>query len=165
MEGVATRAAVGKATIYRRWPCKDDLLLAAIENLFEDFHVENTGDVRADLTAVARQAHVFLTQTKAGEVLPRMVGHVTMGTPLGRAYAEKIMGPRAEAARQVIQAAKDRGELRPDLDSRLAVASLVGSLIFLRITSTLPSAGDELADRLVGQLLDGMGARPVDEDR
>ncbi|MBU2602859.1 MAG: TetR/AcrR family transcriptional regulator C-terminal ligand-binding domain-containing protein [Actinobacteria bacterium] len=55
-----------------------------------------------------------------------------------------------------------RGELRPDLDSHLAVASLVGSLIFLRITSTLPDSGDDLAEHLVGQLLDGMGAQQSD---
>lgn len=163
MEGVASRAGVGKSTVYRRWPCKDDLLLAAIESLLEDFHVDDTGDVRADLTAVARQALRFITETKAGEVLPRMVVQVVTGTPLGRAYAEKIMGPRAVAAGRVIEAAKARGELHPDLDAHLAVASLVGSLIFLRITSALPDSGDgpaavDLAERLVGQLLDGMAA-------
>lgn len=160
MEGVAARAGVGKTTVYRRWPCKDDMLLAAIESLLEDFHVDDTGDVRADLTAVARRAHRFITETKAGEVLPRMVVQVITGTPLGRAYSEKIMAPRAEAARRVIEAAKGRGELRPDLDAGLVVAALVGSLIFLRITSALPGAGDhagdDMAERLVGQLLDGI---------
>lgn len=158
MEGVAARAGVGKTTLYRRWSCKDDLLLAAIESLFGDFHVDDTGDVHADLTSVVRQAHHFITKTRAGDVLPRMLPEVTSRTPLGRAYAERIMGPRAEAARRVIAGAKARGQLRPDLDERLAVATMVGSLIFMRVTSTLPDAGDDLAERLVGQLLDGMAA-------
>ncbi|MHB8869099.1 MAG: TetR/AcrR family transcriptional regulator [Thermoleophilia bacterium] len=158
MEDVAARAGVGKTTLYRRWPCKDDLLLAAIESLLEDFHVDDTGDVRADLTSAVRQAHHFITKTRAGDVLPRMLPEVTSRTPLGRAYAERIMGPRAEAARRVIAGAKARGELRPDLDDQLAVATMVGSLIFMRVTSTLPDTGDALAERLVGQLLDGMAA-------
>lgn len=158
MEGIAAQAGVGKTTVYRRWPCKEDVLLAAIESLLEDFRLADTGDARVDLTAAARQAHHFLTETKAGEVLPRMVVEVTTGTPLGRAYSEKILGPRLHAARKVIRAAKDRGELRGDLDDQLAVAALMGSLMFLRITSALPGAGEDLAERLVGQLLDGMVA-------
>jgi AcrR family transcriptional regulator len=156
MEGVAARAGVGKTTIYRRWPSKQELLVAAIETLFEEFRVVDTGDLRADLTSIARQAQHFLTETKAGEVLPRMVVEVTGGTQLGRAYFEKVMMPRLQAARAVLEGAMSRGELRRDLDVQLALAAMVGSLMFLRITHTLPGDPAVLAEKLVGQLMEGL---------
>lgn len=158
MEGVAASAGVAKTTIYRRWLSKEELLLAAIESLFEDLRVPDTGDVRADLIFIARQAHRFLTETKAGEVFPRMVVEVTSGTPLGRRYLEKVIGPRLRAFFHVLQAAKRRGELRADLDEQLAVATIIGSMIFLRISLALPGASEDLAERLVRQLVEGMEA-------
>jgi AcrR family transcriptional regulator len=156
MEGVAAAAGVAKTTIYRRWPCKEDLLLAAIDSLFEDLRVPDTGDVRADLVSVARQAHHFLTETNAGQLLPRMAVELSTRTPLGRAYLEKIMGPRLAAVHRVLDAAKERGELRPDVDGQSAVGAIMGSMMFLRISGALDGMPDDLPERLVGQLLDGI---------
>jgi len=49
VEGVATRAAVGKATIYRRWPSKEDLVIDAIAQVFAEAPRPETGSVRDDL--------------------------------------------------------------------------------------------------------------------
>jgi AcrR family transcriptional regulator len=157
VENVAARAGVGKTTIYRRWPSKKELIIAAVDGLFEHLHVPDTGDVRADLLFVVEQAHRFLTETKAGEVLPRMVGEVASGTPLGRAYFDKVMRPRLQAIVGALEAAKARGELRADLDDHLALASVIGSMMFLRLTRTLPESKG-FAERLVSQLIEGMGA-------
>ena len=157
VENIAARARVGKTTIYRRWPSKKELIIAAIDGLFEDLLVPDTGDVRADLVFVVEQAHRFLSETKAGEVLPRMVGEVASGTVLGRAYFDKVMQPRLQAIVGALEAAKARGELRADLDDHLALASTIGSMMFLRLTRTLPESKG-FADRLVSQLIEGMGA-------
>jgi AcrR family transcriptional regulator len=161
IEGVAARAGVGKTTIYRRWPSKEELIVAAIDSLFEDLRLPDTGDLRADLTSLVEQAHRFLTQTKAGDVLPRMVGEVASGTPLGRAYFEKVMGPRLGSIVDTLEAAKGRGDLRDDLDDHLALASIIGSMMFLRLTRTLPESRKDLADRLVTQLIEGMRRRDL----
>src|ERR1700742_4798728 len=50
VEAVAARAGVGKATIYRRWPNKEELLLAALSSMKSPFP-EPTGNVRDDLAA------------------------------------------------------------------------------------------------------------------
>ena len=157
IEGVAARAGVGKTTIYRRWGSKQELIVGAIDSLFEDLHVPDTGDVRADLTSLVEQAHRFITQTKAGDVLPRMVAEVASGTPLGRAYFEKVMGPRLGTILDTLEAAKERGDLRSDLDDHLSLASIIGSMMFLRLTRTLPESREDLAERLVTQLVEGIG--------
>jgi AcrR family transcriptional regulator len=158
MEGVAARAGVGKTTIYRRWPSKKELIVAAMDTLFEDLRVPETGDVRADLSSIVRQAHRFITETKAGEVLPRMIVELASGTPLGRTYFEKVMRPRLQVIVGALDAAKERGELRADLDDHLALASIIGTMMFLRVTRTLPKTKGDLPDRLVTQLIEGMQA-------
>ena len=49
VEGVAARAGVGKATIYRRYPSKGDLILDALTRLSDEFKPVTGSDVRADL--------------------------------------------------------------------------------------------------------------------
>jgi AcrR family transcriptional regulator len=155
VEGIATRAGVSKATIYRRWPSKKDLLVAAIESLLEELQVPDTGNVRGDLTSVVRQARRFLTESKAGDVLPRMVGELASGSELGSTYMEKVMAPRLQALVHVISVGKVQGDLREDLDELLAVASIIGTMMFLRITGSLEQQGDDLAERLIAQLIGG----------
>src|SRR5205085_2724854 len=54
MEAVAARAGVGKATIYRRWPGKEDLLLDALSLLKSPLPEPRGGSVREDLVAMLR---------------------------------------------------------------------------------------------------------------
>jgi AcrR family transcriptional regulator len=156
IESVAARAGVAKTTIYRRWPNKEDLLVAAIGSVIEDFPVPDSGDVEADMSFIVNRVHHFITKTRAGEVFPRMAVEVATGTSLGRTYYERVLEPRFNAFVHMLEAAKQRGDLRSDLDVELAVASTIGSMMFLRITRTLPKKRGDLPERLVSQLMGGM---------
>ncbi|MGI8706832.1 MAG: TetR-like C-terminal domain-containing protein [Actinomycetota bacterium] len=100
--------------------------------------------------------HRLIRTTKAGQALPRMTGELARDTPLGHAYMKSVMGPKIEAAGAALQRAKDRGELRPDLDVQIAIASIVGPMMFLVLTGRIANFGDDLAARLVDQAIDGM---------
>src|ERR1700679_1365594 len=54
MESVAARARTGVAVLYRRWPGKDDLTLAAIAHYVKAHPTEmpDTGSLRGDMLAV-----------------------------------------------------------------------------------------------------------------
>jgi AcrR family transcriptional regulator len=158
VEAVAELAGVGKTTIYRRWPSKQELVVAALDTLLEDLHPTVTGDTEADLVTVVGRAHDFITRTKAGEVLPRMIGEVAAGTPLGRAYFDKVMRPRLGELARILEDGKARGELRSDVDVDLALAAVIGSMMFLRLSRMLPKTKGTLPDRLIAQLLDGLRA-------
>jgi AcrR family transcriptional regulator len=156
IESIAGRAGVAKTTIYRRWPSKKELVIGAIDTLFEEFPSNDTGDVQEDLTALVRKAHRFVSETKGGEALPRMFGEIAFSTALGRAYFERIMKPRRDALAKTLEAAKERGDLRADVDVDLAIASIIGSMMFLRVTRALSDQKGDLADRLVAQLMSGL---------
>jgi AcrR family transcriptional regulator len=148
IDAVAARAGVSKPTIYLRHPTKADLATAAIASMRVDPRPAPTDDVRADL-----MAHLRLL--RAG--LERPYGMATLGTVLAeehetpellRLFRERLTAPRRRELRAVLQAARDRGELRPEADLDVAVAALVGAF-YARYLS-----GDSLRGRFVGQLVD-----------
>src|SRR5919204_5571573 len=159
VDGVAERAGVAKATVYRRWPSKQELLIAAGQHLYEEHvHFPDSGELRTDLVTLLRVVRHMATQTKAGQAMPRMVREVAAGTSLGRAFQEQVLLPRLRLAKQILARAQERGELRQDLDLDLAVASLVGTVIFLHLLGRLRDMPPDLPERLIAQLLDGIGA-------
>ena len=61
VDDVAARAGVGKATVYRRWPSKEDLAVAAMETLYNvEMPEPDTGDIRRDLTEAYRSVLAFV---------------------------------------------------------------------------------------------------------
>src|SRR6201987_4445266 len=115
VEAVAARAGVGKATIYRRWPNKEELLLAALSSMKSPFP-EPTGHVRDDLVAQLavmcedradpRKARRYALLLGEGQKYPRLM----------KRYKETVVAPRHDAIREVIRHGIATGELRADTD-------------------------------------------------
>src|SRR6202453_2480352 len=123
-EDVAARAGVGKATLYRRWPGKEDLLIAAFAALKRPIPQPRGESVRDDLIAMLevvvgdadepRYAQHYALLHAEGERYPRLVA----------LYKERVVEPRLEAMRSVLRRGAANGELRPDLDLEVAVLAL-----------------------------------------
>jgi AcrR family transcriptional regulator len=82
VEWVAERAQAGKTTIYRRWSSKEELVCAAVESVYPEVALQDTGSTRGDLTSLLEHFLRFLTSTTAGRLVPGMAGHIVAGTPL-----------------------------------------------------------------------------------
>ncbi len=147
VEGVAARARVGKATVYRRWRSKEELIADAVAELVFEAELPDRGNVRADLVALLGAMQAALSSTRAGEVFPRMAAEIAAGSSLGRTYLARVVAPRVAILRQVLERGIARGELRADLDPDVAVGLLVGPLIVWRLTGGLggPPPGDAAA--------------------
>lgn len=160
MEGIADRAGVGKTTIYRRWQSKEDLVVDAIDELIMDVEPPDTGSLRRDLVELLTQLQVVLTSSRAGEVFPRMIPHVAQGTPLGRAYLQRVIEPRFAMLRSTLGHAVGRGELRAGVDPELLRGLLVGPLLMWKLIGRLTRKGArERAERIVDTVLAGL-SRP-----
>ena len=135
VEGVAARAGVGKATIYRRYPSKVDLVVAAARCLTRGPELPpDTGSTRGDLRELIDGLVTMLTTTPLGRVLPILVAARTRVAELDRAYAEIVAEKRARSA-AVVRRGIERGDLRADVDPELVVDCYV-SPIFYRFLVT-----------------------------
>jgi AcrR family transcriptional regulator len=158
VEAVAARAGVGKATIYRRWPNKEELLLAAFSSLKSPFPEPKGLSVRDDLLAMVevmcadkadpRKSRRYALLLGEGEKYPRLMTR----------YKETVVEPRRDAMRAVIRRGVQTGELRPDTDVEIAMLTLTGAIMAQEKTPDGMLDG-EFATRLVDGLLLGLSAR------
>ena len=147
MEGVAARAGVGKATIYRRYPCKVDLLMAAAERIGEKKGpVPNTGTLRGDLRVLALNYRRMLTASDAGRAIPVTLAAASRAPEVCAAHRDYIRERRAESA-VVLERAIERGELRDEADVGL-VLDLLAAPLFYRVFVSGEPVDDPYLDSL-----------------
>ncbi len=148
IEAVAARAGVGKATIYRRWPNKEALLFDAVRTVKGEPAVLSGGSVRDDLIALLKPAGHAET-TRAGAIMPCLMAEIQRSPELNNIF-QRIMQPRRELTRQVLQRGIDEGVVRPDIDMDIVIALLTGPLFAARVLQWNPQLPrDGLVERLV----------------
>jgi AcrR family transcriptional regulator len=160
LEAVATGAGVGKATIYRRWSSKAELVIDAIATLKVASEPVDTGSVRGDLLAIGRQALLTLGQPEQARLIARMMGETSKHPELHEVYRRKPVAPRRRLIATVLQRGIDRGEIRADLDMELLVDMVVGPLIYrVLISGGEPTFAPDHLERLADGLLEGITRR------
>lgn len=151
VDAVAQRAGVSKATIYRRWPTKEALLLGAAGCLSGGPpEVPDTGSVREDLRFLLVSFIEVLAEGLPGEILPELVAESTRRPEIRTLLAE-FTTERRQRWNVVLERAEARGELRPGLDREVVIDCLTGPL-FTRLLIT----GRPLTPALAGQLVDAV---------
>src|SRR6516162_1731257 len=156
VEAVAARAGVGKATIYRRWPNKEELLLAAFGSLKSPFPEPNGVSVRDDLLAMVKVMCADKADPRKSRRYALLLGEGDKYPRLMARYKETIVQPRRDAMRAVIRRGVETGELRPDTDVEIAMLTLTGAIMAQEKDGTFD---DDFAVRLVDGLLQGLSAR------
>jgi AcrR family transcriptional regulator len=156
IDGIAARAGVSKATIYRWWPSKAAVLLEAFLTRVEaDVAFPETGSVREDLVEqIAALAHL-LAETRLGAMAISLLGEAQHDAELARAFRDGWLEPRRVVGRDVLRRAIDRGELRADLDLDAALDALYGPL-YLRVLFGHGSLERAALGALVDQALRGL---------
>lgn len=158
IESVAVRAGVGKATIYRRWPNKEALLLDAIRRLKGAPPQPKGESVREDLImllGVINHSH----DRRAVNIMPCLVPEVHRSPAHYRLYQE-IVEQRREVLRSVLRRGIRTGELRDDIDVELTTAMLTGPVLIQRMLRWHPDLDDAtLPERVVDGVLAGIAAR------
>ena len=157
MEAVAARAGVGKATIYRRWPNKESLIVDAIGSLKGPLP-ELTGEsVRADLLTMLRST-IKGRASRAGRIMPCLIPELQRNPELHRQY-QRIAEPRREHMREVLRRGVAEGELRADLDIEVAAALLNAPMMVQNMLNWNPALDTEkLPEQILDALLPGMMA-------
>jgi AcrR family transcriptional regulator len=157
IEQVAARAGVGKGTIYRRWPAKTDLVIAALSRRGADRPLPAEGSVRDRLTALVRDLCASVGREPSKSVLAALVAEIPHDPELASAVREAFLRRRQVSAFALLREGVERGELRPDLDLELATDALVAPIV-LRVLLTGGRVGPSVAATVVDAFYEGWGS-------
>lgn len=154
LEAVAARAGVGKATIYRRWPGKQQLALHAVATVTETRTPERLpGPLREDLVTLVERIQRKHAATMIGRLINRLVGE---SPELMRSYREQVIEPRRARLLGRLQLAVAAGELRPDVGLEDLIDTMVGPVIYGVLVGGAPRVqGRAYVERIVDLVLQG----------
>ncbi len=147
VEGVANRAGVGKATIYRRWASKLPLVVEAFGELpgFEDV---DTGTLAGDLKKMLGHYLEVYNSTPLSVVLPSLAGERFHNPELSVLF-EPVSKDRRRPLIRAFERARARGEIVDEIDLQLAADLVVGP-----IAVTLFFKGGKVNPSMVGPMVD-----------
>ncbi|MDX3802490.1 TetR/AcrR family transcriptional regulator [Streptomyces sp. AK04-3B] len=146
---VATRAGVAKTTLYRRWAGKNELVVDAVAELFDELELPDRGSLAADIEGVVLQFAAILARPEAKSGLMAVVAESTRDDALRERIRASIVDPQKELVLEGRSRAQARGELPPESDP--AEAARTVDLIF-----------DVVAGAVVHRTL--VSAEPADEE-
>jgi len=152
---VAARARVSKSTIYRRWPTKEHLVMAAFER-WPVLVPRDRGDLLSDLLDLYQQYLRSHYRAPTGAIFPTLVAERVSNPELGVLF-DSLMRRRLDPTRVVVRRAIERGELPADTDLELAVEAITAAAVMRVFLSTDLSV--KAMRRLFVVQLRGLGAR------
>lgn len=151
MEGVAAAAGVGKTTVYRRWSSKADLVIDAMATLKPSIDTIDSGSLEGDIELMIAASCSPRSQ-RLQQVMVSVCSALPREPDLLEAFRTRFTEPRIARIANMLERARDRGELGPEVDIAIA-ASLVPSLMLQRALMTGKPAGRVYAEQVVGSVL------------
>jgi AcrR family transcriptional regulator len=162
MERVAELAGVGKATIYRRWKGKPELVAEAITALRIEQPPPDEGSLRADLQQLARQQlEVIHAQPRFPRLAPLLLAESADDAELHGLVRANLVDPIRGMVAELVRRAMKRGELRRDLDVERVVDILHAPILyrFLILGADLSQIDETYTQSVLDIVLPGMAAR------
>jgi AcrR family transcriptional regulator len=154
VERVASCAGVAKTTIYRRYPTKLDLVMAALERAKDTAHApEGSGSLHDDLLHMAENYLVMMQSPTIGRAIPMLLASKARNDELARAHTEFVRA-RREPGYELIRQGIARGELGADTDPS-QIADMLFGAIFTRVFVTSQPVDEGYLETLVDQILKG----------
>lgn len=162
VEAVADRSGVSKASIYRRWSSKEELLAAAMES------------IKAPLPESMPRTSFRDDLIHLGHSMTRTFGPRDMkvvkcmmlaakDNPEYQRHHKRLIEYRRRFVRDTFAHWVERGEARPDLDLHLAVAMFISPLLTIYVYGQYSDVQQpDTVERLVDNLLQGIGTALVE---
>lgn len=149
MEAVAARAGVGKPTVYRWWPDRHAVAMAAL--MAKDGASAESAAPGEALAALRTQLHAIARRfaTSTGRHVTSMLASADPESELSRAFRNHFVLARRAEGKLWLERAIAKGELRSDLDREAALDLLYGPIFFRLLMGHAP-----LDERFVDGALD-----------
>ena len=134
---VAAEAGIGRATVYRHWPSRTDLLLDAIAEVEAPRDWQTSGDLATDLARELERLQRTLSSSPLVPELVALIGRAEWDAELRETKAALLASGTA-GLRRALEAAIERRELPEDHDLDATIARLAGPLFYRRVLAHAP---------------------------
>jgi AcrR family transcriptional regulator len=147
MDAIARASGVSKATIYKHWADKEALLMETMcqmHGLDEEREDIDTGDLEQDITAVLSRKPPGEWDEARTQMMPAFIAYSAVHPEFGAAWRLRVMDPPRQSLKRILARSIQRGLLNPSLDMEVAVALMLGPLLYWHIfvNCKKPSPGD-----------------------
>lgn len=159
MDGIAARAGVGKAALYRRWASKEALVVEALGRLVATMPVPDTGTLAGDVRLIMQVHLGMYADPASGLLLSGIVAAMARSKPIARAVRRGFVATRHDALRTVLARGVERGELRDDVDLDLVV-EMLNAPLFYRYLLSGRAVNGALVAQVTASVLRGFASQP-----
>lgn len=155
VEKIAERAEVSKATIYKWWTNKADVVMDGFLNATKvKLPIPNTGSTIDDMFIQVNNFVKFL-MSREGNVITEIIAEGQFDPKLADVYRKAYFKPRRSISKQILERGISRGELRKDLDIELTI-DLIWGPVFYRLLITGEKLDDTFVTKLINYVLEGI---------
>jgi AcrR family transcriptional regulator len=147
IEAIASRAGVGKTTIYRRYSGKAELVADAIESIREKIVIPDTGSLWGDIDTLIQNAAQISLNPLGRQTVAMIISSASSNAEFAQIYWTKYLQPRREAFAVVLERAKARQEVKPDLDPGLVFDTMSGIMLYAMIFQPAPESWEAYVRR------------------
>jgi AcrR family transcriptional regulator len=136
MDAIAASSGVSKATIYNHWADKEALLMEVmlyVNGANREAREVDTGDLLSDLSTVLSWHPPGELEAARVRITPMFIAYAAVHPEFGTAWRQRIMEPGRKALRQILARGVEHGLLPSDLDFDLAIALLMGPMLYRHI--------------------------------
>lgn len=173
MDAIAGASGVSKATIYNHWTDKEALLMEVmlyVNGANREARQVDTGDLQRDLAVVLSWQPPGELDAVRTRITPMFIAYAAVHPEFGAAWRHRVMEPARKALKQILCRGIERRLLPADLDFELAIALLMGPMLYRHILGKnalekLEDIGPKVADTFCRAYLTQEPARQVPSSR
>lgn len=162
MDRVASRAGVGKQTLYRRWPSKAPLVAEAVIDAYSaggGVQLSDTGDLATDLKTWLNGQASALAAKENSALIRALAAAAAEDRRDGEALYRQLTGPQYDAVLQRLRSSAEAGQIRADADLTAVADAIIGTILYRELAQqgASPRVGrfDGLVDVLIGGVCAG----------
>lgn len=136
MDAIARASGASKATIYKHWADKEALLMEVmlqVHGLGAEPENVDTGDLERDLAMVLSRKPPGKFEEARTRIMPALIAYSAAHREFAKAWRHRVMEPPRQSVMRILRRGIERGLLKPDLDLELAMALLLGPVLYEKI--------------------------------
>ncbi len=150
MDAISEASGVSKATIYKHWNDKDQLALDVLARLSGDLPQFDSGDVKDDIVQLLSYRPPESRSELHNRMVPHFMARAARNPEFGAAWRARMMEPPRSRLLRMLKQAVAEGHLGKDLDPDLAVAQLLGPMMYRHVLQlSKAKLPEDMAKRIV----------------